>query len=170
MDRLPPSDQVAMRYDDFRDADRQCAVTHMIGVKEIRLDVFYQRTEIAGSILKILLPFLHPVQTKCSWMILKSMQALHPRCLLRHRNLSEAHQSHAQSAANESGNQFTGVGPDSVQRVGGDKNVHKPATTRAILCWMRVFSKLFLLPQEIAQFLPSRAHPIQSAHVSSDVC
>src|SRR5947208_15061851 len=93
-------------------------------MKDVCFDFFGEGTKIGRRILKIVLAFLHPVQTKSGWMVGKSMQPIHPRSLFRKRYLAEADQCDAQTTCDQSRHQFPCVGPVAVQRVGCDENVH----------------------------------------------
>ena len=55
---------------------------------------------------------------------IQPMEMIHPCGLIRKRNLAEADESHARSAAHEPSYQLTRVSPHAAERIGGDENVH----------------------------------------------
>ena len=96
----------------------------MIEVQQIWIALFHQRGQVRGRIFKIFMAFLHPVQTKSRRAILQALQFIHPRRLLRLRNVSEANQRDSRAARDETGNKFARVRPYTAQRVGRDQYVH----------------------------------------------
>jgi hypothetical protein len=75
--------------------------------------------------VKVLFAFLHPVETKRSGMILKSVESIHPSSLMRKGNFSEADEDDLATVSDQARNEFARVGPDSAERVSRDENAHR---------------------------------------------
>src|SRR5438309_310247 len=134
----------------------QGAVTEVVGMKNIWSRVANQRAEVVGGVRKILLPLFHPIQPESRWMISKAMQAIHPSGLLGQRNFAEAYERDPQPASDQSGNEFAGIGPIPVERVGRDQNMHRPESP-LFYFGCSILRTLFVTSQLLATFVPESA-------------
>src|SRR5271166_469972 len=73
MNAQPPGEYVPMSRHDSRSCYRQCSEAELIQVEKIRTRVADNRAQIILRRVKVLLTFLHPVETKCGGIIFEAV-------------------------------------------------------------------------------------------------
>src|ERR1035438_4250801 len=104
MDAQPPRDDIAVRHHQSRRRHRQRPKTQLIQMQKIGTRVANDGAQIILGRVEILLPFLHPVETKRGGMVFKPMQPIHPSGLMGKRNFSKADERTVWKTASRSPN------------------------------------------------------------------
>src|SRR5450755_2261795 len=86
---------------------------------------------ILGSV-KIVLAFLHPVETKRGGMIFEAVQPVHPGSLMRKWNIAEADERDLRALGHQTRNQFARVSPHSAERVSRHQYAHRTLGDRGL--------------------------------------
>src|SRR5208282_4772872 len=101
-------------------------------MQKIRTSVTHDRAQIILRRMKVLLTFLHPVQTKRGGMIFEPVQTVHPGGLMRKGNFSKADERDLRSVGHQARNQFARVRPNSAERVSRDQYAHRTPGIRGL--------------------------------------
>ena len=75
---FPPCDQVGVGHYEPWHVRGQAPQAKLVCMKNVGADVADYGVEVAETVLKVLLSFLHPLQSKCSWAIIQAMKVIHP--------------------------------------------------------------------------------------------
>src|SRR5208282_454253 len=125
MDAQPPGDDIAVRHHQSRRRYRQRPKTQLIQMQKIGTRVANDGAQIILGRVEVLLPFLHPVETKRGGMVFKPMQPIHPGGLMGKRNFSKADERNLRPMGHQTRNQFARVCPNSAECVGRNQYTHR---------------------------------------------
>src|ERR1700677_3185900 len=109
----------------------------LVKLEQVGINFTHQVGEKWRRFGKIVRGVVHPFQAKGGGMVLRLMEMMLPRSLIRERNLAEGDQGDADAAGDQAGDQFARVGPRSGHGSSSDQNVARPSQEARPAYWMR---------------------------------
>src|SRR6266852_5166732 len=89
-------------------------------------------TEIILRCSKVVLAFLHPIETKRGGMIFEAVQTIHPGGLMGKRNFPKTDKRDLRSVGHQTRDQFTRVRPYSAECVSRNQYAHRTPGDRGL--------------------------------------
>ena len=107
----PPTNQITVSNNHTGHRGRQTRHGKMAGVDDIGHHLAHYRFQISKAILQIGFSLLHPLKPEGGGTVIKTMEIVHPRNLMREGDFTEADERNRCATRDEASDEFPGIGP-----------------------------------------------------------